>query len=65
MTPPFEFKPTIDFFSEELQSHYLDGLHYTCRESDAALIPLCAQWFAEGKIVQITEKLSAISGTGG
>ena len=64
MTPPFEFTPTVDFHSPELKSWYLTGLHYTCRESDSELIPLAAQWFEEGKIKQVTEKLSQISGTG-
>lgn len=64
MTPPFEFTPTVDFFSPELASWYLNGMHYTCRESDVVLITESQNWFFQGKIKPVTKPIALITGTG-
>jgi hypothetical protein len=46
------FTVVKDFYSEELQSHYVAGLSYAPGPQDHRLRELIKQWLAEGRIVE-------------
>lgn len=59
----FEFSPTEDFFSDELQSQYVKDLRYTVHQGNAKLAALVDVWREEGKIRLIYSNSAKITGT--
>lgn len=58
------FTAVQDFFSPELQSHYIDGLSYTARPQDKKLLALLPGWVEAGKVVYGRPAQSFVSGKG-
>lgn len=56
-----QFTALVDFFAEETQSQYVDGLSYTAAEQP--LLGIVLQWAEEGKI-ELGGRPATMSGGG-